>query len=90
MPDRAAAGRDGRGGATGELQHRAHPHGAGVAAVPELEWLYHRMPRMLVPGVGSDVGDAGGVDDEVQRWLVGAQPVVRENCGFLLQFSNRI
>lgn len=54
-----------------------------TAATPELEWLHHRMPRVLVPGEGSGAGDAGdvggpgGPDDEVHRWLEGDAGMLR-------------
>ena len=54
-----------------------------TAAIPELEWLHHRMPRVLVPGEGSGAGDAGdvggpgGPDDEVHRWLEGDAGMLR-------------
>lgn len=54
-----------------------------TAATPELEWLHHRMPRVLVPGEGSgasdagDVGGPGGTADEVRRWLEGDEATLR-------------
>ena len=55
-----------------------------TAATPELEWLHHRMPRVLVPG--EPAGGAEGVasadgsnhaDDEVRRWLAGDEATLR-------------
>ena len=52
-----------------------------TAATPELEWLHHRMPRVLVPGEGSAAGGRAAREDsaadEVRRWLEGDEATLR-------------
>lgn len=56
-----------------------------TAATPELEWLHHRMPRVLVPGEGSGAGGGvargDGAADEVRRWLEGDEATLRAMAG---------
>lgn len=50
-----------------------------TAATPDLEWLHHRMPRVLVrgaaqsaaAGTAESAGEAAGENDEVEAWLSG-------------------
>lgn len=56
-----------------------------TAAAPEMKWLHHRMPRVLVSGERAGGGrGAGSVDgsshavDEVCRWLAGDEVTLRE------------
>ena len=54
-----------------------------TAAAPQLEWLHHRMPRVLgrggdgAGGEGGDQQGGGDQQDEVQQWLGGGEAALR-------------